>query len=223
MNIWVDRALYQAAPQHALDDTQSLPDAAPADQQVGHQGRCCTIDTRSSPATADTGARWQPFAMYVGLPGRLKGYHMSRFDVQFGRNPLARRRRLPRAGKDHATPAAGRDQFTAMSFPYFRARPRQCRAWKTCSTPMSKLIARDHTATRHPAGTAGGHPVDHALHPCSEEDLRLRRPDSARLITIPGRGWSGARVLMRLIDIAEREASTPSWHGVLKHAADESS
>ena len=136
-----DRALYQAAPPNALDDTQSSPDARHLPiQRVGIKALRYPMQIVAS--NGETQGTVATFAMYVGLPEQVKGTHMSRF-IQLldeTRAPLdaAGFLALEKTMRERLEAETG---YLEMAFPYFRRKAAPVSGVESLLDADVKLIA----------------------------------------------------------------------------------
>ena len=210
-----DRALYQAAPPNALDDTQSLPDARHLPiQRVGIKALRYPMQiVAGDGATQGTVAT---FAMYVGLPEQVKGTHMSRF-IQLldeTRAPLdaAGFLALEKTMRQRLEAETG---YLEMAFPYFRRKAAPVSGVESLLDADVKLIA-ETTATHGTRLTLQVVAPVTSLCPCSKKISDYGAHNQRSHITIRAEG-SPSLSIDALIDIAEREASA-ELYGVLKRA-----
>mgnify|MGYP003743964319 FL=1 len=210
-----DRALYQAAPPNALDDTQSLPDARHLPiQRVGI--KALRYPMQIVAGNGDTQGTVATFAMYVGLPEQVKGTHMSRF-IQLldeTRAPLdaAGFLALEKTMRQRLEAETG---YLEMSFPYFRRKAAPVSGVESLLDADVKLIA-ETTATHGTRLTLQVVAPVTSLCPCSKKISDYGAHNQRSHITI--RAEAGPTLSVdALIDIAEREASA-ELYGVLKRA-----
>lgn len=211
----VDRALYQAAPPHALDDTQSSPDARHLPiQRVGIKALRYPVQIIAS--NGDTQGTVATFAMYVGLPEQVKGTHMSRF-IQLldeARAPLdaAAFIALEKAMRSRLEAETG---YLEMAFPYFRRKAAPVSGVESLLDADVTLIA-ETTASHGSRLTVQVVAPVTSLCPCSKKISDYGAHNQRSHITI--RAEAGPDLSIdALIHIAEREASA-ALYGVLKRA-----
>ena len=209
------RALYQAAPPNALDDTQSLPDARHLPiQRVGI--KALRYPMQIVAGNGETQGTVATFAMYVGLPEQVKGTHMSRF-IQLldeTRAPLdaAGFLALEKIMRQRLEAETG---YLEMSFPYFRRKAAPVSGVESLLDADVKLIA-ETTATHGTRLTLQVVAPVTSLCPCSKKISDYGAHNQRSHITI--RAEAGPALSVdALIDIAEREASA-ELYGVLKRA-----
>lgn len=210
-----DRALYQAAPPNALDDTQSLPDARHLPiQRVGI--KALRYPMQIVAGNGETQGTVATFAMYVGLPEQVKGTHMSRFiqllDEQRAPLDAAGFLALEKTMRERLEAETG---YLEMAFPYFRRKAAPVSGVESLLDADVKLIA-ETTASHGTRLTLQVVAPVTSLCPCSKKISDYGAHNQRSHITIRAEG-SPLLAIDALIDIAEREASA-ELYGVLKRA-----
>ena len=210
-----DRALYQAAPPQALDDTQSLPDARHLPiQRVGIKALRYPMQIVASGGNVQ--GTVATFSMYVGLPEQVKGTHMSRFIqlLEEHRTPLdsAAFVALEKLMRERLEAETG---YLEMSFPYFRRKAAPVSGVESLLDSDIKLVV-ETTVTHGTRLTIQVVAPVTSLCPCSKKISDYGAHNQRSHITIRAEGSVNLSI-DSLIDIAEREASS-ELYGVLKRA-----
>ena len=210
-----DRAVYQAAPPQALDDTQSSPDARHMPiQRVGI--KALRYPMKIIAADGEVQNTVATFAMYVGLPEQVKGAHMSRFiqlldDARAPINSIGFLA-LESQMRERLEAETG---YLEMSFPYFRRKSAPVSGVESLLDSDVKLIVETTAAQGTRLTVQVVAPVT-SLCPCSKKISDYGAHNLRSHITIRADG-STELTIDALIDIAEREASS-ELYGVLKRA-----
>ena len=210
-----DRALYQATPLQALDDTQSTPDARRLPiQRVGIKALRYPVTVVAT--DGEMQGTVATFAMFVGLPEQVKGTHMSRFIqlLEAERAPIDAQGFLALELKmrERLEAVTG---YLEMSFPYFRRKAAPVSGVESLLDSDVKLIV-ETTAAHGTRLTIEVVAAVTSLCPCSKKIADYGAHNQRSHITIRAEG-SAALTIDSLIDIAEREASS-ELYGVLKRA-----